>query len=147
MYSEGQVENLAINAVNDGLAQGGVVNAVAIMGAPASTTLTDAEIAKIIGGVFINGTFLGFLNPVLFTAAVFPTYYFGLFMSAQQFRAYYIDRSTKIITLRTANEAWFNLGSIQTFNGKTIPSFPTADGKTYIIKYINGVLTWVEEII
>lgn len=51
---------------------------VNVIAPPASTTLTDEEISQINEGVFINGEFLGFKNPVLFPSIQNPS---GEFLS------------------------------------------------------------------
>ena len=72
------LEKVDIDGVIYGIPTG---NYVKYITAPESTTLTDEEIANIIDGVFIEGTFLGYKNPVLFPAGDNGSSYKGLILS------------------------------------------------------------------
>ena len=146
MYSEEQLKSKAVEGINDGLEVGGLVNAVAIMDAPASTTLTDAQIDKITNGVFINGTFLALLNPVFYPALLESNVFRGIVITGTGIYCYFINATTKIITLQPGTNKTISLNSIYSINTKVVPAFPTADGKTYSVKFVNGVLTCVEDV-
>lgn len=117
-------------------------DSVKIMQAPASTTLTDSEMAQIIEGRFINGTFLGVVNPVLCPATLEGSYYRGMVLYGNLIRAYQILISTKVISMPTTSTPLLFLGSIGVFNGKIVPAFPESSTGSYINKYVNGTWQW-----
>lgn len=100
---------------------------VRIMKAPTSTTLTDEQIAQIAEGVFIEGTFLGYKNPVLIpTGSESYNIVRGLLIGSgglfNDIRQYQISLNTKNIT--TNNPLRFNAsGELSNVNGKSLPSF------------------------
>ena len=142
MYSENQVKEIVkeLLAITNGM---GVVR---VMDAPTSTTLTDEQIELIRGGIFINGHFFGELNPILFSPYDSGSTYIGATISGGSLAVYVIDKTTKVISIESSTIGLLGLNSISSINSKILPSFPTADGKTYFLKFVNGVLTCVEDI-
>lgn len=125
---------------------------VKTMPAPASTTLTDEQIDQIIGGVFMQGTFLGYTNPVFFpVASNFETYHYGLMIApvinlGTQLAIYGINKTTKVITRvgpyqSIANDGRMN-AQISAINNKPFPAFPASSTGSYINKYVNGTWDW-----
>ena len=121
---------------------------VRIMEAPESTTLTDEQIAQIEEGVFINGTFLGFKNPVLCPCELYGSTYYGLIFSGGRtpnIRVYAINSATKVISLALeSSNDYIRLSGVASLNNKTIPAYPSDTG-TFTLKCVDGVLTWVED--
>lgn len=125
---------------------------VRIMDAPESTTLTDEQIAQIIEGCFIKGTFLGRKNPVLFPANITTGQeaygYEGVIISKNSSNRYSyiglytINTTNKKIAL--GNDKLLQLEDIAFFNGKSIPNYPSSTG-TFTLKCVNGVLTWIAD--
>ena len=142
MYSENQVKEI----VKELLALTNGMGVVRVMDAPASTTLTDVQIEKIRGGIFINGTFLGLSNPILCPARTDVANYRGAIIAGVGINCYNIDRTTKVISLVIPTGRVLTLDSILSINSKQLPSFPSADGKTYSVKFVNGELTCVEDV-
>ena len=141
MYSENQVKEIVkeLLAITNGM---GVVR---VMDAPASTTLTDEQIELIRGGTFIKGLFLGELNPILVPPYDSGSTYIGGIISGGSLAVYIIDKTTKVITIAEETIGLMSLKSIYSINSTVLPSFPNADGKTYTLKFVNGVLTCVED--
>ena len=144
MFSEKQIQEMGVKISQE------QINALAVrkMNAPSSTTLTDEEIEMIIDGVFVEGEFGIYKNPVLFPARYFgDRYYQGVMISPGSticiIGSYLIDMNDKSIALNSANR-YIGLNSLYTINGKQIPSYPSDTG-TFVLKCIDGVLTWVEE--
>ena len=117
---------------------------VRIMNAPTSTTLTDEQIAQIREGVFINGEFLSHVNPVLFPFKETAGSYKGLILSSSIIGVYTINPTTKVISLDGSTSKSLYIRSIFGFNGKDIPDYPASTG-TFVLKCVDGVLTWVSE--
>ena len=117
---------------------------VKIIPVPESTTLTDNQIAQIINGAYINGSFLGQTNPVFFPASTGPTTYTGIFQASTLVGAYSINKTSKIIGIVAASGAVISLHSIANINGKAFPSFPSNTG-TFTLKMVDGSLAWVED--
>ena len=121
-------------------------NVVHKIPAPTSTTLTDEQIEMIKGGVFIDGTFLSKTNPVFFPPRVITaTNLRGFFIGDLVLGEYMIDLSTKVITTLNNTTRNLNFDNLDTLNGKQIPNYPANTG-TYVLKSVDGVLTWVEEV-
>lgn len=124
---------------------------VKTMVAPSSTTLTDEQIDQIIGGVFIQGTFLGGTNPVLLPATTTDaTYYYGLLFIAieangSQLGMYRINKTTKEIIKLALFQTFTISGEmnakIVAINNKAYPANPSNTG-TFINKMIDGTWTW-----
>ena len=124
---------------------------VNVIDAPASTTLNDDEYSKFQDGVFINGDFLELKNPVFFPV--------NLQTSASQLIGGYIAckgnnykigtykiNSSKVISINSENITLDYYGNLL-LNGKQYPPYPAdLTNKTYVLKLVNGVLTWVEEV-
>ena len=145
MFSEKQIKEF-IQFLSTDIAQT-QINAMAVrkMAAPESTTLTDDEVEMIKGGVFIEGEFLGYKNPVLLPPKDGETNYAGLVITGTGLKAYQIVKSTKVISLYAVTVRVSELASIGYFNGKNVPNFPSNTG-TYTLKCVDGVLTWVEDV-
>ena len=148
MFSEKQIEEIAkeygLISVQEAISLN-LLPVVRKMPAPESTTLTDEQIEMIKDGVFIEGDFLGVSNPVLFPFRETTTYYGGLLLAGNGIYAYNIVKSTKVISKNAQTNQFYDLGSVYAFNGKQVPAYP-GDSGTYVLKYVNGVLTWVEEV-
>lgn len=126
---------------------------VKIMDAPSSTTLTDEQKAIIKDGVFINGTFMGYKNPVFFPSNS-TTY--GCFIGCYpdesgtpfSISSYVINASNVIskqgAEIRFNSNGKLDLSTLYRVNGKEIPNYPSDTG-TYVPKCVDGVLTWVAD--
>ena len=130
---------------------------VRIMDAPKSTTLTDEQIAQIREGVFINGNFLGYHNPILIPAqpvGVLDGYYGGLLIGTTEYpqqgpviKGFSINTS-KVIAAST-NEISFNVGysgritikGLYSLNDKLFPNYPSNDNIGHLICR-KGTLQW-----
>lgn len=118
---------------------------VRIMEAPESTTLNEDQIAQILEGCFIEGTFLSLTNPVFLpVGGETESVYYGLILSGSGINAYYISKESKIISKYSNTVGRCDLSNISKVNGKSIPSYP-ADSGTFTLKCVDGVLTWVED--
>ena len=121
---------------------------VKILPAPESTTLTDEQIDMIKGGTFVEGEFIGFKNPVLLPPRETEEYLVGIIMgdfesgSVNAITTYRITKATKVIQ---ASSGSFNIAQLSYVNGKRIPDYPASTG-TFVLKSVDGVLTWVEEV-
>ena len=129
LISESRIEDLAVRKIP----------------APSSTTLTDEQIAYINDGVFIEGTFLGLTNPVLFPTNTTGTNLRGMYITGEKVGCYTINSESKIISLVVNTTRRIDLNSIGAINGKTLPEYPASTG-TFVLKCVDGVLTWVEEV-
>lgn len=132
--------------------------AVKIMNAPSSSgtsaTLTDEQIAQIVQGVFINGNFLGIINPIIFPLGLWgDTTYTGIIVGKDsttnaytKIKGCYIDIPNKVIHVEPQLTIEMNTvnGSINV-NGKIIPNYPLDTG-TFTLKCVDGVLTWVQDV-
>ena len=120
-----ELKKIKVNGVVYGTPTGNYVKYIA---APESTTLTDEQIADIIDGVFIEGTFLGYKNPVLFPAGDNGSSYKGIILStygdagASSIQIYSINKTSKVIS--TTGDRILTLGNIYSLNGQLIPDFP-----------------------
>ena len=114
------------------------------MDAPSSTTLTDEEIEQIKNGVFINGTILGLVNPVLMPLNESGANYRGMYIAGEKIGAFTINKESKVIALAVNTTLRIDLNSIGSINGKTLASYPANTG-TFVLKMVDGVLTWVAE--
>ena len=143
MYSENQVKEIIkeLLAITNGM---GVVRT---MDAPASTTLTDEQLALIRGGIFINGAFLGYSNPILLPAISDGSNFRGILLTDSSINLYLINKTAKVINVQGPTVRGLVLNSIYSINARVVPDFPDTDGKTYFLKYVNGVLTWVEDVV
>lgn len=143
---------------------------VRIMTIPESTTLTDEQIAQFVEGGFMNGVFLGLINPVFFPVVKdsYGSYICGFVFGktptgSSVLSAYWISGS-KVIQLYTqnpiielgpgnatgridvkliSNKIRYNSGDLEILN-KKIPSYPSNTG-TFTLKCVDGVLTWVAD--
>ena len=145
---------------------------VRIMDAPTSTTLTDEQIAQIIQGVFINGDFLDYHNPILLpsrTSSDVPYLQIGVIIGTKptycEIGYYQINTDTKTIGASSSTNIKFGYGygdieltaarritlnttsaNVQLY-GKNLPKPPAdASTKTYILKLVNGSWEFIEEV-
>lgn len=123
-------------------------DALIILDAPSSTSLSADEIATISKGCVINGTFLGLVNPLFIAAAEQWGIYFGLVIGVNatnrqpQIQQYQIQGGT--IALRADTQQQLDIHNINSLNGKAVPAYPSNTG-TFVLKCVNGTLTWVAE--
>ena len=129
---------------------------VRLMDAPESTTLTDEQISQIKEGVFINGTFAGYLNPILCPCRQHSQDLIGLIISPDGYGTwasfvgiYKINTTSKVFSVNTPkitfNDSKVDIGSLGKVNNKNIPSYPANTG-TFTLKCVDGVLTWVQDV-
>ena len=124
---------------------------VRCIGAPASTTLTDAEKQTILGGCFINGNFLGYKNPVFFPATQSGSYYYGTFMGPYNGTSYTIMGQYQINPDNSIVERGvygnIELRCVEVINGKQVPHYPVDNRSPYYLKQgANGELGWTPSI-
>ena len=121
---------------------------VKIIPAPKSATLTDEEMELITKGVFIEGIFLNYVNPVFFPSTLSSGTYYGMVITSTDglpfIRSYIINASTKEITLQTNFQRRIYLRNIADINGKPLPTDPSNTG-TFTLKMVDGNLAWVED--
>ena len=125
---------------------------VNVIDAPASTTLTDEELNLFKEGVFINGTFAGLNNPVIFPAKPYSdTLLVGIVCgggSAAKQYFYYYKIENKVFSLDNAIICFeyfqLTLSKVSELNGKAVPNYPSNTG-TFTLKCVDGVLTWVQD--
>lgn len=156
MFSEKQIEEIVLAQTQEQASAISIekINELAVrkMSAPESTTLTDEQIEKIIDGIFIEGEFLNLKNPVLFPASIFSDDYYGLVIGQfgdygnTRITHYRIHHTSKVISIydSTGMTVSYN-GVILGLNGKSIPTYPANTG-TFVLKCVDGTLTWVEEV-
>lgn len=128
---------------------------VKIMNAPIDPqNLTEDEYNSFIEGVFIKGNFLGYHNPVFFPASVTSdaNRVYGYMLASTGLYVYYIinqkDMGVVVDTSLIVDGASWRLNAFTSIyvQGKEIPAYPaTQTDKTYVLKLVNGTLTWVEE--
>lgn len=117
---------------------------VKIIPAPKSTTLTDEQIGVITQGVFIDGTFLDYTNPIFLPTIDQTLAYSGVLISGTTIIAYRILKETKVIEVQPSSRV-YALNSVGYINSKLIPNYPSSSG-TFTLKIVDGVLTWVEDV-
>lgn len=116
--------------------------------APSSTTLTDEEIELITKGIFIEGDFLGFKNPILLPAFEEVAHFVGVIIGSKPisggnsylFTTYAISKDTKSITSPTSSK-YIYYDKVNSFNGKELPVYP-ADNLNKYLKSEQGTLKW-----
>ena len=160
VLAEDELEIGASGVVGDNLLAKLGTKYVIKMTAPANpNSLADGEVAKIIKGCFIEGTFLNFVNPVLFPATERTNDYVGLIIGQDdtnglttlcQYRLYKSDKKIiaiddyKLVFNRGGNQLQI-VGNIA-IKGKLLADIPNdAATKTYVPKLVNGTWTFVEE--
>lgn len=126
--------------------------------APSSTVLTDEEFDKIISGIFINGDFLGYKNPILSPATYVAgeSAYFGNFLSIGSngvtIYCQYKINDSKVISLYSEQRITMEPGdrklTIEAYTlsvrGKTIPPYPTTNTSPQYLQIgaNGGNLSW-----
>lgn len=123
-------------------------NYVKYISPPESTVLTDEELNNIANGVFINGEYLGFKNPVLFPCGEDNGYYYGVLIGPRvgtyttKIKNYAIVKATKTIIVDTAYDS-IQLENIYQLNGVTIPNYPNSPIRSQILVFgTNNQLSW-----
>lgn len=161
----GDIPQDAVLGIEDGeIVKGNLFGKyVRIMNAPASTTLTEDQVKIFKEGVFVQGWFLGLLNPIFFpcvTVAAGSTIR-GLLIGTdgtnEKISEYAINASNKISividlfsTFPAAN--YIAIGrpvnmAISKLSNKAFPAYPNAaqqSGKRYHFILDDGALTWHE---
>lgn len=117
-----------------------VINASDIV----SNTLSDAQYALITNGkpTLIKGTLLGsYNNPIITPPQETSTAQFAYLLAGRYLSTLYINKSTKVITL---DGKYNGLVGIDSFNGKTIPAYPTANAGPQVLQIAasGGALSW-----
>lgn len=115
-----------------------VINASEII----NNTLTPAQYDLITNGkpTIVSGDYNGvsiFFKPYLGGADFIK----GWCIANDALTSYQVFRTSKQIGLNGKSNY---IAGVYSFNGKTIPSYPSSTG-TFVLKCINGTLTWVEE--
>lgn len=102
-----------------------VINASDIV----SNTLTQAQYDLITNGkpTLIKGTLLGYENLFILSYRQVSTIYVLIGLCSDNLVILYITASTKAIAAYTSSSKQFNLRSISSINGKTIPNYPTTN--------------------
>ena len=126
-----------------------VINASDIV----SNTLTEAQLALFRNGkpTIILGRFLDIDNGLYLTASNYQTTtYQGLLFGAkddsyqrQRITGYEINKNTRVISLSSISKL-INYEKVNQLNGKDVPDYPSSTG-TFVLKCVNGTLTWVAE--
>lgn len=123
---------------------------VKIMEAPAGTTLTDEQKENIVNGVFINGIFLDYKNPIFFPATKSGNYYYGIYAGPYNETAYtilgqyQINPDNSIVDRGVYGN--IELRCISAFNGKIVPNFPSSPTNSKILVYkTENELEWQDK--
>lgn len=112
-----------------------------------SSPLTAEQVEILKQGVFVNGNYAGFINPVIFPFE--RTYSTGFIMGRggdghSKISVYNITSSNVFQILVDRFISYYNYR--QWLFGNQYPSLPQDQtDKTYALKLVNGTLTWVEE--
>lgn len=140
-----ELKKLKVDGVIYGIPTGNYVKHIS---PPESTVLTDEELEDIANGVFINGEFLGFKNPVLFPCGEDSDYYYGVLIGPRvgtyttKIKNYAIVKTTRTIIVDTAYDS-IQLENIYQINGTTIPNYPNNPVKSQILVFgTNNQLSW-----
>lgn len=125
-------------------------NYVKWINAPQGDALTDQEKEWIINGVFVNGDFLGYKNPVLFPASKSGNYYYGVIAGPYEGTSYTIIGQYQINPDNTIVEIGdygnIALKCIKFFNGAEVPQFPSSPTHRKKIVYnSNNTLQWIDD--
>lgn len=119
------------------------------MVAPSSTTLTADERDQILGGIFIEGDFLGYKNPIMLPATQSGSYYYGTFIGPYNGTSYTIIGQYQINPDNSIVERGvygnIELRCLAVLNGKAFPQYPNSsgDGNKYDLIYAgDGELYW-----
>ena len=150
--SSNYVDN-AISSINSGL-----MNVINASGIGSDGTLSIEDYAKATNGkpTRIEGTILNWNGALLLPMNETTSTYYGIVYLKQSynrqrlFAEYQIIKSTRKLSYDTsASVLWENsrelkFTSLNAINGKTIPAYPASTG-TFVLKCVNGTLTWVQE--
>lgn len=123
---------------------------VKIINAPSSTTLTDEEKQDIINGVFVNGEFLDYKNPIFFPATKSGSYYYGMYAGPYNGTAYTIIGQYQINPDNSIVDRGvygnIELRCIAALNGKVVPNFPSTPVESKILVYkSDDTLEWQDK--
>lgn len=132
------------------------LNFVKIINAPTSLSLTPEEAESIKEGVFVNGTFSGYKNPVFFPATYTNSssdigFFIGGNSTNAKFLTYSINKTTNVITLGPnpilsfdVNNKTLDINGLNSLNSKSFPSYPTDLTKDYALvqSKTTGELSW-----
>ena len=112
--------------------------------------ITQEQKAKILEGVFINGIFLGYKNPILTPAFYeYNGVFRGFILSGNPSSGLFVI-GTYLIAINNHISVANTPLSINPSNGKVIllgkylPDYP-ADSGTFTLKCVDGTLTWVQD--
>lgn len=149
MWTDREIRSMASKTIDQRI-ENKTLPFVGLTEVPASATLTDEQVEEFKEGHFTEGEFIGLKNPVFFPAKYFGSrYYAGMVIglvtgsgSETIIGCYLIDTNDNSIIL-TPNR-YLDLRSVYNFNGKAVPPYPDNTG-TFVLKCVNGNLTWVEE--
>lgn len=108
--------------------------------------LTQEQFDLITNGkpTFILGTWGSYTNLFVLAVNQVGATRYGAWCNGAAFGSLSIISSNKAISITSSNVKSLYLRSIYSFNGKDVPDFPASSG-TFALKYINGVLTWIQE--
>lgn len=140
--------NVGNNKITDGtneITPAGLRGIITIP-APESTTLTDEEYAILTSGkaIKIDGTFSSLKNMIIYPPYSYGSDFRGLYIAQNYFGCYVITSSNKKFSTIASDTKTWHLYNLSSLNGKTVPTYPSNTG-TFVLKCVNGVLTWVEE--
>lgn len=152
LYLSGNITNgtnsVTVADISNGLLN--VINAADITPSGSNFQLTQAQYDLITNGkiTIIKGTLGAYVNNIiLLTGLIDGTIWYGSCASCNyghnRINGYLINPSTLILTFGRNTGSRIELEG-ERLNGKTIPAYPSNTG-TYVMKCINGVLTWVQE--
>ena len=119
-----------------------VINASDIV----NNTLTQDQYDLITNGkpTLISGTLLSKNNAIWEHQLTGETSEIFFYRASLEIGVVLVNKSTRAITYRSAEQRNIRLQSVDTFNGKSIPAYPSNTG-TFVLKCVDGVLTWVAE--
>lgn len=145
-YSE-ELKKIKIEGVTYAIPNG---NYVKWINAPQGDTLTDQERDWIINGVFVNGDFLGYKNPVLFPASKSGNYYYGVIAGPYEGTSYTIIGQYQINPDNSIVERGvygnIELRCIKVLNGAAIPEYPSSPtNRKKIVYNTDNTLQWIDD--
>ena len=123
---------------------------VKVINAPESTTLTDEEKQDIVNGVFVNGDFLDYKNPIFFPATKSGNYYYGMYAGPYNGTAYTIVGQYQINPDNSIVDRGIygniELRCISAFNGIVVPNYPSSPANNKILVYkTDNTLEWQDK--
>lgn len=128
-------------------------NYVKYISPPEDTVLTDEELQNFINGVFINGNFVGFKNPVFFPCGDDENYWYGIVIGSRvgtytsKIKNFVISKETKTINVDTNFDSVM-LENIYQLNGRSLPNYPSSPNYRRKLCYnTNNTLSWEQDIV